>query len=85
MIPAQPPRGVATFQGDFLSPIVQKLVREFVGRTGQVKKSEVGEGEEPEKMSYIDTERHASEEGEASASVDVSIPLRPTYLVESVC
>ncbi|KZZ94324.1 FtsJ-like methyltransferase [Moelleriella libera RCEF 2490] len=33
LIPAQPPRGVATFQGDFLSPTVQKLVREYIART----------------------------------------------------
>jgi len=33
LIPAQPPRGVATFQGDFLSPQVQALVRDFILRT----------------------------------------------------
>ncbi|KAF4504052.1 hypothetical protein G6O67_008671 [Ophiocordyceps sinensis] len=32
LIPAQPPRGVATFQGDFRSPTVQRLVKEFVLR-----------------------------------------------------
>ena len=30
LIPASPPRGVATFQGDFLSPSVQKLVRDYI-------------------------------------------------------
>ncbi|EXU98603.1 23S rRNA methylase domain protein [Metarhizium robertsii] len=73
LIPAQPPRGVATFQGDFLSPGVQRLVREFIARTGRpVEKVE--RGEEGETMSYIDRERRASEEREGngtSASVDV--------------
>ncbi|KAK9444528.1 Ribosomal RNA large subunit methyltransferase E [Metarhizium brunneum] len=73
LIPAQPPRGVATFQGDFLSPGVQRLVREFIARTGRpVEKVE--RGEEGETMSYIDRERQASEEREGngtSASVDV--------------
>lgn len=32
LIPAQPPPGVATFQGDFLSPQVQRLVKDFVIR-----------------------------------------------------
>lgn len=30
LIPAQPPKGVSTFQGDFLSPGVQKLVVDFI-------------------------------------------------------
>ncbi|KYK58048.1 hypothetical protein DCS_05061 [Drechmeria coniospora] len=33
LIPAQPPHGVATFQGDFLSPMVQTLVKDFIRRT----------------------------------------------------
>ncbi|KAK2609343.1 2' O-ribose methyltransferase [Conoideocrella luteorostrata] len=87
LIPAQPPRGVATFQGDFLSPMVQKLVKEFIARTWsqqvhpQKEVSEAdgegeGEGEMLDRPSYIDRERHASEEvqGEtnpAASSVDV--------------
>lgn len=30
LLPAQPPRGVATFQGDFLSPDVRAMVRKFI-------------------------------------------------------
>lgn len=30
LLPAQPPRGVATFQGNFLSPAVRKLVKDFI-------------------------------------------------------
>ncbi|TWU71671.1 2' O-ribose methyltransferase [Metarhizium rileyi] len=70
LIPAQPPRGVATFQGDFLSPRVRALVREFLSRTGRADKEAGGT------MSYIDRERRASEESEEeeggfSATVDV--------------
>ena len=31
VLPAQPPRGVSTIQGDFLSPDIQQEVRSFVG------------------------------------------------------
>jgi 21S rRNA (uridine2791-2'-O)-methyltransferase len=70
LIPAQPPRGVATFQGDFLSPVVQKLVREFIARTAKQPSKKELEG-----LSYIDQERHASEEAadDSLASVDVSL------------
>ena len=30
LIPAQPPSGIATFQGDFLSPMVRKMVKDFI-------------------------------------------------------
>ncbi|KHN96170.1 Ribosomal RNA large subunit methyltransferase E [Metarhizium album ARSEF 1941] len=71
LIPAQPPRGVATFQGDFLSPGVQRLVKEFIARMGRPAERGQGEGEA---ISYIDRERRASEEREGngtSALVDV--------------
>lgn len=95
LIPAQPPRGVATFQGDFLSPMVQKLVKEFIARTASQKASLKNKGvgveagsEEPvlDQPSYIDRERHASEEvgvkdaGESAASsVDVSFFCSPDF------
>lgn len=67
---------MATFQGDFLSPAVQKLVREFIARTGR-QPAKKTEAEEIETLSYIDKERHASEEadGNGSASVDVSFSI----------
>lgn len=30
LIPAEPPRGVTTIQGDFLSPTVQSLIKQFI-------------------------------------------------------
>ncbi|KAM0277295.1 hypothetical protein ACHAQH_005885 [Verticillium albo-atrum] len=35
LIPAQPPRGVSTIQGDFLSPAVQGMIKDFLARTQQ--------------------------------------------------
>lgn len=35
LIPAEPPKGVATFQGDFLSPDVQKMVKDFISQSIQ--------------------------------------------------
>ncbi|KAG6007666.1 hypothetical protein E4U54_008801, partial [Claviceps lovelessii] len=84
LIPAQPPKGVAAFQGDFLSPMVQKFVKDFIVRTKshdvRLLKDVPGMPgtEEPalDQPSYIDKERHASEDvagnGDAAASsVDV--------------
>ena len=54
MIPAQPPRGVSTLQGDFLSPAIREEVRKFVqdpmrGRArprGQLSRSQEDEEDE---------------------------------------
>lgn len=35
LIPAQPPRGVSTIQGNFLSPVVQSLVKEYLAEMAQ--------------------------------------------------
>lgn len=40
LIPAQPPRGVTSIQGDFLSPQVRKLVRDVVVEQVRRKKQE---------------------------------------------
>ncbi|TQV93887.1 cell division cycle protein [Cordyceps javanica] len=36
LIPAEPPKGVATFQGDFLSPGVQRMVKDFIYQTIEI-------------------------------------------------
>ncbi|TVY58809.1 rRNA methyltransferase 2, mitochondrial, partial [Lachnellula cervina] len=71
IIPAQPPKGVSTIQGNFLSAEVREEVKRFLsdpdrGRARpQLYASLDGESPnaiiEPE-QSYIDLERHASEE-----------------------
>ncbi|KAF4977737.1 hypothetical protein FZEAL_5785 [Fusarium zealandicum] len=69
LIPAQPPRGVASFQGDFLSPGVQAMVKNFIIETHQrpppvreqddEETPEETESPEADRPSYIDMERHA--------------------------
>ncbi|QYT02806.1 Ribosomal RNA methyltransferase RrmJ/FtsJ domain [Trichoderma simmonsii] len=69
LIPAQPPQGVAAFQGDFLSPIVQKLVKEFITQShsdrppkaGRDDVDEDGDNTIIDQPSYIDRERHSAE------------------------
>ena len=72
LIPAQPPRGVSTIQGNFLSPLIQNLVKEYLAEATQRRKENpglappegVGEDDEftvMERPSYIDTERADSE------------------------
>lgn len=73
LIPAQPPRGVSTIQGNFLSPDVQDDVRAYVrdphlGRPRKQTISEEPEGfteEQVDEMErgYIDIERQAHMEG----------------------
>lgn len=78
LIPAQPPRGVTSIQGDFLSPRVRALVREVVGE--QVRRRD-GDGDGDgdgggakggggevigDRPSYIDMEKQASHDIEAA-------------------
>lgn len=68
LIPAQPPKGVATFQGDFLSPAVQKMVKEFIMKSAAIpSQSDSATSSECEdnppkadQPSYIDMGLHAS-------------------------
>ncbi|KAG5957695.1 hypothetical protein E4U58_005703, partial [Claviceps cyperi] len=72
LLPSTPPPGVATFQGDFLSPRVRQLVKEFIVlakiHDGYPLEDEAADGApvsaEPalDQRSYFDQERHASEE-----------------------
>ncbi|KAH8727871.1 FtsJ-like methyltransferase-domain-containing protein [Phaeosphaeriaceae sp. PMI808] len=72
LIPAQPPRGVSTIQGDFLSPVIQDEVRAYVqdpdlGRPRkQITSTEQGRTEEEineMERGYIDIERQALLDG----------------------
>lgn len=79
LIPAQPPRGVSTIQGNFLSPAIQDEVRAYVrdpdlGRVRRHISSEEQGGlteEDLNKMErgYIDLERHAHLEGLESETI----------------
>ena len=89
LIPAQPPRGVSTIQGNFLSPAIQDEVRAYVrdphlGRPRKQTISEEPEGlteEQVDEMErgYIDIERQAHMEG-----LDIEPLGQPTEGPESV-
>ncbi|KAI1272471.1 23S ribosomal RNA methyltransferase [Xylaria sp. FL0933] len=74
LIPAQPPKGVSTIQGNFLSPVVQNMVKEYLAEFVQRRSTadpevEASEDEEvviTEKPSYIDAERAESFDHEAN-------------------
>ncbi|KAI0438142.1 23S ribosomal RNA methyltransferase [Xylaria telfairii] len=76
LIPAQPPKGVSTIQGNFLSPIVQNMVKEYLVEFSQRRSipnrdTEVSDDEETvvaEKPSYIDAERAESIESDHETS-----------------
>ncbi|XXH03896.1 hypothetical protein Hte_010304 [Hypoxylon texense] len=77
IIPAQPPRGVSTIQGNFLSPSVQQLVKDYLVEFAQrsppvpmVEPSGDAEGVISERPSYIDTERAESAEFEEAVESD---------------
>ncbi|KAK1580629.1 FtsJ-like methyltransferase [Colletotrichum navitas] len=72
IIPAQPPKGVSTIQGNFLSPDVQDMVKEYLSRAKSRKSSsppppppECEQDNEAavmdERPSFIDMKRAASE------------------------
>ncbi|KAI0008100.1 ribosomal RNA methyltransferase MRM2 [Xylariaceae sp. FL0662B] len=93
IIPAQPPKGVSTIQGNFLSPSVQNLVKdylvEFAQRKPPAAEEASGEDEEvvvTERPSYIDAERAESTESEPADGekrlVDVRIS-RPGLLMNT--
>lgn len=80
LIPAQPPKGVSTIQGNFLSPVVQNMVKDYLVEFAQRRKpsnqedeeevSEEETGEITEKPSYIDTERAESIESGHETHID---------------
>ncbi|GAP83091.2 putative ribosomal RNA large subunit methyltransferase j [Rosellinia necatrix] len=80
LLPAQPPKGVSTIQGNFLDPVVQNMVKDYLAEFAQRKSTpsrdsqDVDSGEDviAEKPSYIDTERAESVEPDASHQTNVN-------------
>lgn len=80
VLPAQPPRGVSTIQGDFLSPAIQAEVRAYVldpdrgrPRASRTARSEDADDEVPvDVVSYVDLERgtSSSDGGPPGATAD---------------
>lgn len=87
LIPAQPPRGVMAFQGDFLSPMVQKFVKDMIIDHHQrepppppppSEPQEPSSGDESlavDRPSYIDMERHASQAHESHSTDQSTVRL----------
>ncbi|KAI0868938.1 23S ribosomal RNA methyltransferase [Hypoxylon argillaceum] len=78
IIPAQPPKGVSTIQGNFLSPFVQNMVKEYLVEFAQprstpkqdVETLEDEDGVITDKPSYIDAERAESMDSDHETSID---------------
>ncbi len=79
LIPAQPPRGVSTIQGNFLSPAVQATVKQFLAEEAlrplpdDDADANADDGGSPEPpQSYIDAGRQPSPPGDGGGrTVDV--------------
>ncbi|KAI0506299.1 23S ribosomal RNA methyltransferase [Xylaria bambusicola] len=78
LIPAQPPKGVSTIQGNFLSPVVQNMVKEYLVEFAQRRvavdlEADASEDDETfitEKPSYIDAERAESFDSDHETSLN---------------
>ncbi|KAH8746761.1 FtsJ-like methyltransferase-domain-containing protein, partial [Diaporthe sp. PMI_573] len=76
LIPAQPPRGVTSIQGDFLSPRVRALVKDVL--VEQVKRRERNRKERQQVEASSSAPERTDAEGEvAQASV---VPDQPSYI-----
>ncbi|KAH0427408.1 cell division cycle protein [Colletotrichum camelliae] len=100
IIPAQPPKGVSTIQGNFLSHDVQEMVKEYLVRhkkgrpTRPPASTTSSEGEEStgteeaavieDQPSYIDMERAASETPASTEFVAETTKLKDGRLVDIV-
>lgn len=76
LIPAQPPRGVTSIQGDFLSPRVRALVKDVL--VEQVKRRERTRQERRELEAASSAAERAHAEGEAAEGSVV--PDQPSYI-----
>lgn len=65
LLPARPPKGVSTFQGDFLDPRIQKMVKDFLLEEKERKKAEARM-----MADYEVGEEEGEEEGKAVAAMD---------------
>ncbi|KAK4159321.1 FtsJ-like methyltransferase-domain-containing protein [Cladorrhinum sp. PSN259] len=63
ILPAQPPRGVSTFQGNFLDPGVQKMLKEFLVEEKENKKR---------RREIIDTDGEEEEGGKGAEELGVN-------------
>jgi 21S rRNA (uridine2791-2'-O)-methyltransferase len=83
IIPAQPPKGVATIQGNFLSPGVQGLVKQFLLDTARRKAPTASRDGPPSSASPASSSDRSGEADDATAAQpddeDV-VEDRPSYI-----
>lgn len=86
IIPAQPPRGVSTFQGNFLSPGVQGMVKQFLLENERrwraakaVSAAEKGKGIRRTEHGETEGTGAVEGQGEEEAAVD-EVADRPSYI-----
>ncbi|KAL8388348.1 hypothetical protein RB595_009300 [Gaeumannomyces hyphopodioides] len=86
LIPAQPPRGVGTIQGNFLSPTVRRMTKQLIAelhhrqvedKAAARRADDADDGVVVDRPSYIDMEHRASQPEEAEPA-DESEPSSPT-------
>ncbi|GJC85297.1 rRNA methyltransferase 2, mitochondrial [Colletotrichum liriopes] len=71
IIPAQPPKGVSTIQGNFLSPDVQDMVKEYLSRAKSRKTSS------PRPSEYEQDDDNDDESGDGEAAL---VDDKPSYI-----
>ncbi|KAK7754015.1 2' O-ribose methyltransferase [Diatrype stigma] len=82
LIPAQPPRGVSTIQGNFLSPAVQDFVKEYLAEMAQRDRDagplllEAASNRNKDKSSSS----NSNGDGGEDSSDDIFITDRPSYI-----
>ncbi len=74
IIPAQPPRGVSTIQGNFLSPRVRGMVKRFV------EEGERREKERREQERRVTKEDERESQGEGEREKREGVEERPSYI-----
>ncbi|KAI1196918.1 23S ribosomal RNA methyltransferase [Nemania serpens] len=80
IIPAQPPKGVSTIQGNFLSPAVQNMVKEYLIEFAQPRSTpdrEVRDVEVPEDREFVITEKPSYIDAERAESIDSDYETSP--------
>ncbi|KXJ91101.1 FtsJ-like methyltransferase-domain-containing protein [Microdochium bolleyi] len=83
IIPAQPPRGVSTIQGNFLSPGVQIMVKEYLLEIAKRRGSGGDRQPRPPPVSSPETTAASdtsAEDGDSSAALPTTIVDHPSYI-----
>jgi 21S rRNA (uridine2791-2'-O)-methyltransferase len=84
LIPAQPPRGVSTIQGNFLSPAVRNLVKTFVAEGAARKQSQQqSQDAAVDQTAAADTTATPDETAEGEAGKDAVVVVEQTSYIDA--